>query len=295
MTNIRPRRSVLYMPGSNARALEKAKSLPADALILDLEDAVAPDTKEEARERVCAAVRDGGYGNREIAIRVNALESDWGADDLAAAAQTGASAVCVPKVSTPEDVVAVREGLASNGAPKTLAIWAMMETPLAILNAHEIVKASVADQHPVTVLVMGTNDLAKETRAELGGERAGMLVWLSRCVIAARAYGLDILDGVYNDFRDTEGLEREAVQGRMLGMDGKTLIHPGQIAVANEIFSPPAEDVAWARTVIAAFESEDNQGKGVITIDGKMVELLHRDMALRTVAIADAIANASAS
>jgi citrate lyase subunit beta/citryl-CoA lyase len=290
MENIRPRRSVLYMPGSNPRALEKAKTLPADALILDLEDAVAPDAKQQARERVHAAVRDGGYGSREIVVRINGLASGWGRADLELMGSAWADAICVPKVQSVADLMAVRDTLGQVEAPERLAIWAMIETPLGILNAHEIAAAAAGNRYPLTVFVLGTNDIAKETRAGQTGDRAPMLAWLSQCVLAARAYGLDILDGVYNNFKDAEGFARECEQGRDLGMDGKTLIHPAQIEKANEVFSPDAEEVEWARAIIEAFKLPENQGKGVITLDGKMVELLHRDMALRTVAIADAIA-----
>lgn len=292
MDKIRPRRSVLYMPGSNARALEKAKSLPADALIFDLEDAVAPDTKEEARTRVCEATREGGYGNREVVIRVNGLSSPWGADDLQAAATAGSNAVCVPKVQSGAEVGAVRKALKEAGAPPELAIWAMIETPTGVLNAPEIAAAAAADRNPLSVFVMGTNDLIKETRAGQVPDRLPMIAWLSHCILAARAHGLDILDGVYNNFKDEEGFAAECAQGRDLGMDGKTLIHPGQIALANETFLPDSEETAWARKIIAAFAMPENRNKGVIALDGKMVELLHRDMALRTVEIADAIAKA---
>ena len=277
------------MPGSNARALEKAKSLAADCLLFDLEDAVAPDAKAQARELVCQAVRGRGYGKREVVIRINPLGSDWGADDLAAAAGAGADAILVPKVEKPADLEAVREKLARANAPQELALWAMMETPLAVLDAQEIAAAAAAEAYPLKVFVMGTNDLAKETRAELGDDRLPMLAWLSTCVAAARAYGLDIIDGVFNDFRDEEGLVAECRQGRALGMDGKTLIHPGQIGPCNAVFSPPDQEVDWARKVIAAFDEPENRSKGAISVEGRMVELLHADMARRTIAIAEAI------
>lgn len=285
----RPRRSALYMPGSNERALEKAKSIDVDAVIFDLEDSIAPEAKPEARDMACAAVKAGGYGRREVLVRVNGLGSQWHEDDIAAVAKSGADAVCVPKVESADDVASLRKTLTRHGAPSTLAIWAMIETPIAILNAGSIAASGPSDHNPVAAILMGTNDLAKETRAIVTPDRQAVLVWLSRCVVAARAYGLDILDGVYNNFRDEEGLRREAEHGRMLGMDGKTLIHPNQAAIANEVFSPPAEEVAEARAIIAAFEKPENANKGVINMDGKMVELLHRDSALRTVAIADAI------
>jgi citrate lyase subunit beta/citryl-CoA lyase len=288
MENIRPRRSVLYMPGNNARALEKAKTLPADALILDLEDSVGPDEKEDARERICAAVKEGGYGRREVVIRINALGSEWGAADISAAAVSGAAAVCVPKVQSADDVASIQNALGRAGAPSEMAIWPMMESPLAILNAREIA-AAAAEKSPLSVLVMGTNDLAKETRAQLTADRLAMLAWLSHCVLAARACGLDVLDSVYNDFSDEEGLVRECRQAREMGMDGKTLIHPSQIESANAIFLPDPEEIEWARRIIAVFDEPQNQGKVVVRLDGKMVELLHREMALRTVAIADAV------
>jgi citrate lyase subunit beta / citryl-CoA lyase len=290
---IRPRRSVLYMPGSNARALEKAKTLPADALILDLEDAVAPDAKETAREQVIAAVKAGGYGNREIAIRVNALSTPWGEADMKAAAEAKPDAILVPKVQSRADLDAARALLRGAGAAGTQTLWAMMETPLAILNAAEIAAAGPA-AYPLTVFIMGTNDLAKETRASLGGGRVGMLGWLSTCVAAGRAYGIEIIDGVFNGIGDDAGLRAELEQGRLLGMDGKTLIHPTQIEPCNEIFSPPAEEVEWARKIIAAFALPENAGKGVISLDGRMVELLHAQIAKRTVAIADMIAERQA-
>ncbi len=287
---IRPRRSALYMPAANARALEKARTLDADAVIFDLEDAVAPEAKADARVRACAAAAAGGYGNREVVIRVNSLASAWGAEDFPAVAKSGADAVCAPKVQSADDVAAIRGALESAGAPGGLEIWVMIETPLGILNAGEIAAAARAEQYPLQALVMGTNDIAREIRAAQTADRLPMLASLSHCIVAARAHGLDILDGVYNNFRDSEGLEAECVQGRELGMDGKTLIHPGQIDICNAVFSPPREEIEEARKIIAAFEARENRGKGVITLEGRMVELLHRDMALRTVAIARAIA-----
>jgi citrate lyase subunit beta / citryl-CoA lyase len=286
---IRPRRSVLYMPGSNARALEKAKSLPADALILDLEDAVAPAAKETARIQVCAAVKAGGYGGREVVVRINGLDTPWGQADLEAAAAAGPDAVLVPKVGSGADIARVTESLAAAGAPAGTQLWAMIETPLAILNIGGIAAAAKAPGARLACFVMGTNDLVKETRADLSNNRRPALYWLSAAVTAARAYGLDALDGVYNNFRDADGYRRECMHGRALGFDGKTLIHPDQIAVANEVFAPPADEVAWARRIIAAFDLPEHKGKGVITVDGRMVELMHAEMARRTVAIAEAI------
>ena len=288
--SIRPRRSVLYMPGSNARALEKAKTLPADALILDLEDAVAPDSKEIARAQVCAAVAAGGYGRRELVIRVNGPATPWGQEDLAAAAKAGPDAVLIPKVSTPGDVMMAARGLRESGAPDKTRIWAMMETPHAILNADSIVRTALDPQSRLAVLVMGTNDIAKETRARLVPGRAPMLAYLSICVAAARAYGVDIVDGVYNALSDMEGFEAECRQGLDLGMDGKTLIHPNQCGPANAIFAPTQAEVDWGRKIIAAFDMPENASKGALQLDGKMIERLHAEMARRTVAIAQAIA-----
>ena len=285
---IRPRRSALYMPGSNARALEKAKTLAADVVIFDLEDAVAPEAKELAREQVMAAVAGGGYGTRELVVRINGLDTPWGREDLAQAAKAAPDAILVPKVSTPAQLVEVGQVLVST--PEKTRVWAMIETPLAILNLREIAAAAEERTTRLACFVLGTNDLVKETRAELDQNRTAALYWLSAAVTAARAFGIDVLDGVYNAFRDLEGLRRECLQGRQLGMDGKTLIHPDQIALANEIFSPTEQEVAWARKIIAAFELPENQGKGAITIDGRMVELLHRQTAQRTVELAEAIA-----
>lgn len=289
MNGVRPRRSVLYMPASNERALEKAKSLPADVLIFDLEDAVSPDAKESARARAVQAAQSRGYGRREIVVRINSLSGPWGHDDLAAIARSGADGVCIPKVQSADELPEIRRRLSEAGAPPELAIWAMMETPFAVLNAKSIAAAAVTPRNPLTVFVLGTNDLIKETRAVLTPDRYAMLPWLSQCVLAARAFDLDILDSVYNDFGDLTGFERECRQGRELGMDGKTLIHPSQIEVANGVFMPDEAEIAWARKVIAAFDEPQNAGKAVITLDGRMVELLHRDMAQRTVALADAV------
>src|SRR5579863_4785490 len=286
---VRPRRSVLYMPGSNARAMEKARELPADAVILDLEDAVAPDAKAKARELIGKALKDGGFGRREVVVRVNGLDTAWWADDLAIAA-AGPDAVLVPKVSTPAQFRQVAERLAAVGAAPQLRVWAMMETPLAVLNVRDIAAAALDPAARLTAFVMGTNDLAKDTRARIVPGRAPMVPWLTTCVAAARAYGIDILDGVYNDLGNAEGFAAECRQARDLGFDGKTLIHPQQIAPCNEVFSPTADEVTWARKIIGAFEQPENVSKGVIQVDGRMVERLHADMARRTVAIADAIA-----
>jgi citrate lyase subunit beta / citryl-CoA lyase len=284
--DIRPRRSVLYMPGANARALEKARGLPADCLILDLEDAVAPDAKADARERVAEAVRARGFGPREVVIRVNAIETQWGLADLESAVAAGPDAILIPKVSRPGDIVSAAKILAARQAPPEMKLWAMMETPAAILDAGAI----AASGNRLACLVLGTNDLLKETRARPDARRFAVTPWLSSCVLAARANGLDVLDGVYNDFKDGAGFRAECDQGRSLGMDGKTLIHPSQIAICNEIFSPSDDEIAWSRSVIAAFDRPETAGAGVITLEGRMVERLHLEMARRTVAIAEAIA-----
>jgi citrate lyase subunit beta / citryl-CoA lyase len=285
---LRPRRSALYMPGSNVRAMEKAKTLGSDVVIFDLEDAVAPDAKATARAQVVAAVKGGGFGHRELVIRINGLDSPWGRDDLSAAASANPHAVLVPKVSTPDDLHKI--GAMLVGAPATLKVWAMMETPLGVLNARDIAAAARVPSTRLACFVIGTNDLVKETRAHLDEQRTAGLYWLSTIMTAAKAYGLDCLDGVYNDFKDLAGLERESVQGRSLGMDGKTLIHPDQIAITNRVFAPSADELAKAQAIIAAFARPENAGKGVITMDGRMVELLHAEMARRTVAVATAIA-----
>ena len=289
MADIHPRRSALYMPGSKERALEKGKELAADVIIFDLEDAVSPEMKMAARDQVQQAVLKGGYGHRELVIRINGLGTSWFEDDVKSAISAKPDAILVPKISEAEDVTTIREALKRANAPTDLAIWAMMETPLAMLNAGDIAAIGPHAAHPLTVFVMGTNDLAKETRAALMPGRAPMHAWLSMCVAAARAYDIDILDGVYNDYKNETGFIEECEQGRDFGMDGKTLIHPSQITPCNEIFCPSREDVEWCEKVIEAFSLTENQGKGAITVDGKMVELLHKTMAERTVALATAI------
>lgn len=288
---IRPRRSVLYMPGSNARALEKAKTLATDAVILDLEDSVAPDAKLVAREQVAAIVKSGGFGSREVVVRVNGLSGPWGRDDLAAAVAVAPDAILIPKVSKAEDVFEAVAELDRLGAPESVKIWAMFETPLAVLNARDIAaSASVPAGRRLTVFVLGTNDLAKETRARFVPGRTTMLPWLTTAIAAGRAFGLDVIDGVYNNLADAEGFAAECAQGRDLGMDGKTLIHPNQLEVANATFSPSEAEVDAARKILAAFALPENASKGVISLDGRMVERLHAEMAERVVAIADAIA-----
>ena len=285
---IRPRRSVLYMPGSNARALEKAKTLKADAFIFDLEDAVAPDAKAAAREQVAATVKAGGFDARELVIRVNGLSTPYGKDDMAAAVAASPDAVLVPKVSTPDDVMQAARALA--GAPEKTRLWIMLETPLAMFNAEAIARTATDASSRLAAAVMGTNDIAKDTRARLTKGRPSMLAYLSLCVAACRAHGVEILDGVYNDFSDEAGLRAECEQGRDFGMDGKTLIHPSQIAPCNEIFAPTEAEVAWARKIIAVFDEPANASKGALQVEGRMVERLHADMARRTVAVSEAIA-----
>jgi citrate lyase subunit beta/citryl-CoA lyase len=289
MATIRPRRSVLYMPGANERALEKARSLPADSLILDLEDSVAPDAKATARKTVVEAVREGGYGRREIVIRPNALETAWGTADLLAAAAAAPDAILVPKVQHPGDIISAAKILKSVHAPDRTKLWAMMETPQAILHAGEIAKVGADPENRLVCLVMGTNDLLKESRARALHDRFAVVPWLAMAVVAARAYGLDIIDGVYNDFKDEPGFRLECEHGRTLGMDGKTLIHPSQVTPCNEIFSPSDEEVAWSKKIIRAFDEPENAQKGVITVDGKMVERLHLVQATRTVTIATSV------
>ena len=285
----RPRRSVLYMPGSNERALEKAKTISADALIFDLEDAVAPDAKPLARDQVSAAVKNGGYGGREIVIRVNALETPWGTEDILAACEAEPDAILVPKVVHPGDVISVAKILQGVHAPEKIRLWAMMETPMAILNARTIAATAVYEENRLCCLVMGTNDLIKESRARALHDRFAVVPWLAMTLVAARAYRLDIIDGVYNEFRDEMGLREECERGRTLGMDGKTLIHPSQVGPCNQIFSPTEEEVDWSRKIIEAFHQPENKQKGVIVVEGRMVERLHLGMAERTVSIAEQI------
>ena len=290
MTAIRPRRSVLYMPGSNARALEKAREIAADALILDLEDAVAPDAKDLARNQVCDAVKAGGYGRRELVIRTNGLDTPWFDADLAAAAEAGPDAILIPKVSSPETLAEIGHRLTGLWAKPETRVWAMIETPLAILDCERIARAAHEASTRLACFVLGTNDLAKETRARFVPGRAPMLPWLTTAILAARAHGLDVIDGVYNDLKDEPGFRAECEQGRDLGFDGRTLIHPSQVAVANTVFAPDEAELLKARAVIAAFDLPENAGKGAIQLDGRMVELLHAEMARRTVALAEAIA-----
>ncbi len=285
----RPRRSVLYMPGSNARALDKARGLAADALIMDLEDAVAPDAKELGRQQIAAAIKDGGYGGRELVVRVNGLDTVWGEDDLKAAATMGADAVLLPKVEQKETVLAAIAILDGAGGPADLAIWCMMETPLAMLHAEEIAFAHAR----VGCFVMGTSDLAKDLHAAHTPQRTPFMTSLGLCILAARAAGIGILDGVHLDLGDDEGFRQSCVQGLELGMDGKTLIHPKTIAAANEVFAPSDDEIVWSKRIIAAHGEAEADGKGVLLVDGKLVENLHVENAHRLVAMAEAIADLS--
>ena len=286
MTTIRPRRSVLYMPGSNARALEKARALPADALILDLEDAVAPDAKELARSQVCDAVKAKGFGKREIIIRVNGFATPWGEVDLAAAAAAKPDAILVPKISSPKDLHTVEEHLVRHHADRGISVWAMVETPVAILNVGAIASAGGR----LACFVMGTNDLIKEIRGFHTQDRANLSAALSLSVLAARATGIAVIDGVYNDIQNEAGFKATCEQAKSFGFDGKTLIHPSQVEPCNAVFAPSPQEVEAARKLIAAFELPENKGKGAIKLDGRMVELLHAEIARGTVAMADAIA-----
>jgi citrate lyase subunit beta/citryl-CoA lyase len=287
---IRPRRSVLYMPGSNSRALEKAKTLPADGVILDLEDAVAPDAKTDARKQVADAVKAGGFGSREVIIRTNGISTPWFSDDVDAAVASAPDAILVPKVETAQQLEAIGQRLLDTHSKQKIRVWAMIETPLAIFNIYDLARAAADSETRLACFVLGTNDLAKETRARQIAGRAPMLPWLSNTVLAAHAFGIDVLDGVYNDLSNAEGFVKECEQGRDFGFDGKTLIHPNQIEPCNKAFSPSEAEIAQAREMIAEFERPENQGKGVVQIKGRMVERMHAEMAQRTVAIADAIA-----
>lgn len=288
MSSLRPRRSALYMPAANERALEKAKTIATDAIIFDLEDAVSPDAKDLARAQAVAAVNSGEYGKRELTIRCNALATPWGHADVAAAATACVSAVVIPKINSVAEVDEVSRALDAAGAPKEMMIWAMIETPTAIMDCRAIAA------HPrVAVLVMGTNDLAKELRAAQVPGRAPLVPSLHMALLAAREADKVILDGVYNDIKNAEGFTTECVQGQNMGFDGKTLIHPDQVAIANDTWAPSAQDVEHARKVIAAFNEALAEGKGVVQLDGKMIENLHVANAERAIAIADAIAQLS--
>ncbi len=287
----RPRRSALYLPASNPKAIAKARTLAADIVILDLEDAVAPEMKASAREAAVAAVREGGFGAAEVAIRANGLDTEWGADDLAAIAGSGVDAVLVPKVSSPQDIARFNDALAH--APAALQLWTMIETCGSVLRLDAM--GAMAASTRLSLWVMGTNDLAKEMRARLRPDRAPFLPMLGMAVAAARAHGLTILDGVCNEFRDQSVFRAEAAQGLLYGFDGKSLIHPDQIEPCNAVYSPSRDDLAWAEGVIAAFALPENAGKGAIRVDGKMTELLHLEEARRLVAMAEMIARAEAT
>ncbi len=289
-TVTRPRRSVLYMPGSNARALEKARTLAADGLILDLEDAVSPDAKDVARAQVVDAVKAGGYGGRELLVRVNGLNTPWFHADVAAAATSGAHAILIPKVESADAVRQVEAIMVAAGAPDDMAIWCMMETPRGILKAEEI----AASTPRMGGFVMGTSDLAKDLHCAHTALRLPMITSLGLCLLAARAYGLAVLDGVYLDLNDDAGFEASCVQGLELGFDGKTLIHPKTIDTANRVFAPSEKEIAWSQKIIAAHAEAAAEGKGVVVVDGKLVENLHVENAKRIVRLADQIAELSA-
>ena len=283
----RPRRSCLYMPGANERALEKAKSLAADTVIMDLEDAVAPEAKDTARETIRAAVQGGGYGHREIVVRMNGLDTEWGQADLKMAVDSGAHALLAPKVIDGSDIDRLNDAMSRAGAPEEMGLWVMIEMPKAILNIQDIAEA--VGRTRLTTFVMGTNDLAKEYRARMTPDRLAFQTALQLSMAAARAYNIIAIDGVYNDIKNEQGLIDECEQGRDLGFDGKTLIHPSQLDTANRVFAPSPHDVEHAQAVIDAFADPENAGKGVLKVNGKMTELLHLDEARRTVEMDKAI------
>jgi citrate lyase subunit beta/citryl-CoA lyase len=278
------------MPGSNPRALEKARTVAADGIILDLEDAVAPDAKGTAREAIAQTLSAGGFGKREVIIRINALDSPWWIDDVTMAGKAKPDGILVPKISSVEDLSAVADRLSDINADMSIKVWAMIETSRAILHAEELAAASRDSEMRLAGFVFGPNDIARETRIRMMPGRAAMLPMIIHCVLATRLHGLEILDGPYSNFSDAAGFAEEAIQGRDIGFDGKTLIHPSQIEACNTIFTPPDDEVAQARRIIAAFEQPENAKRGAIQLDGKMVERLHADMAKRTIAISDAIA-----
>ncbi|MEO9470535.1 CoA ester lyase [Parasphingorhabdus sp.] len=282
----RPRRSCLYMPASNARALEKAKTLPADTIIFDLEDAVAPEAKKDARDQACAAIASGAYGSRELVVRVNGMDTPWFAEDMTQICGSGANAILVPKIVDAKNIVELTDFMENENTHIEMKLWAMIEMPLAILNIAEI--AAMALQNRLSTFVMGFNDLAKEMRAEQ--DRTLFTPAMAQTIMAARAYDMTVLDSVYNDFNDPAGLEAECEQGRKYGFDGKTLIHPSQIEIANRVFAPSEGKIAEARAIVAAFADPANAGKGVLTVEGKMTEVLHLRQAEQTLALASAIA-----
>ncbi|MCR8921453.1 CoA ester lyase [Dasania sp. GY-MA-18] len=282
---IRPRRSVLYMPGSNPRALAKAQQLAADCLIFDMEDAVAPAAKAQAREIIKTAIQQGDYGRREIVVRVNALDTEWGEADLKAMAHSGAHAICLPKVESAAEVAEALAILDRAQAPASLYLWVMAETPRGVLNIEEVCSAS----ERVTVLMMGTSDLSKELRLRNRDDRQGLLASLNLCVLAARANNLDIIDGVQLDLNNEQAYQHSCEQGRDLGFDGKSVIHPKQLAYANQMFAPSATDVEWAHKVIAAWQQAEQAGEALVLLDGRLIENLHVEEARRTLSIAAAI------
>ncbi|MEM7506862.1 MAG: CoA ester lyase [Pseudomonadota bacterium] len=285
-TTAKPRRSVLYMPGSNARALQKAADLPTDAVILDLEDAVAPGEKATARNLVAEAVQSGRYGRREVAVRVNGLDTEWGLEDLAAAVACAPDAILIPKVEDAEQMRDIDRRIVDLGGSTEIALWAMMETPLGVLNAAEIAASTAR----LRVMILGTNDLVNELQGSHTTDRQPVITALGLCLLAARAHGLAVVDGVYNAFRDDRGLRAACEQGKAMGMDGKTLIHPSQIAITNEIFAPDQSELEEAKRYVAAFEEAEAAGQGVAVVDGKIVENLHVENARRLLQMSDAIA-----
>jgi len=287
---IRPRRSLLFMPGSNARAVEKARTLPADGIILDLEDSVAPDAKGLARDLIAQAIGAGGFGRREVWIRTNALDTPFWSDDVKMAAQAKPDGILVPKVSSLADLRTIGAALREAKADASVRLWTMIETARAVLHAEELASAAREVEPRLSGFAFGPNDISRETRIRMQPGRAAMLPMISHCILAARAYGLEIFDGPYSDFSNVDGFNQECTQARDLGFDGKTLIHPGQIEACNAIFTPPADEVAKARRIIAAFELPENAARGAISLDGQMVERLHAEMARRTIALADSIA-----
>jgi citrate lyase subunit beta / citryl-CoA lyase len=287
---IRPRRSPLFMPGSNARALEKARNLPADVIILDLEDSVAPDAKAQARDQVAQAIAAKGFGKREVWVRTNSLDAPWWNDDSAMAAQAKPDGIVVPKVSSVADLKTISDRLTALNADPSIRVWAMLETARAVLDADQLGAAAHDSNTRLAGFVFGPNDIARETRIRMLPGRDAMIPMITFCILAARAHGLEIFDGPYSDFSNVDGFAAECAQGRDLGFDGKTLIHPGQIEACNAIFTPPEEEIVQARKIIAAFDQPENAARGAIRLDGQMVERLHADMARRTIAIADAIA-----
>ena len=287
---IHPRRSLLFMPGSNARALEKARHLPADGIILDLEDSVGLDAKAVARDQIAKAVAERGFGKREVLIRTNSLDTPWWIDDITMAGNARPDGILVPKISSVADLSAIADRLDAIGADPSIRVWAMIETARAVLHAEELAAASRDQRTRLAGFVFGPNDISRETRIRMLPGRAAMIPIITHCILATRAHGLEILDGPYSDIGNIDGFAAECAQGRDLGFDGKTLIHPSHIDACNAIFTPPAEEVAEARKILAAFELPENASRGAIQLDGRMVERLHAEMAKRTIEIADAIA-----